>query len=366
MTNSSTAGTPGKTTMVAQDGGVAGGKVRARLLLAALGVLLLAGAAPRSAPQTGGRNGASGEDMALHLATIERIASGHAYYVAVGEELRARRYPTRSIFNWRTPAFYRLVALDPFACRVVLGVLALVVLFAAVKLLSRLPVGAVLVGSILQAGALGTAADSTAWMFHEVWAGMFIALSALAYAARFWRSGAVLALVALFLRELAAPYVAVCAVLAIRGRRRHEAGVLAVGGVLYAFYYGLHLTNVLAHQRPDDIAHGASWIQLGGLDFVLATLRTSNLLNDMPVAVLAGALTLLLAGTLHDRLAPHLRGTAAVYVLLFCIAGQPFNWYWGWIPGLIVPIVMAHGLIVVQRLVLEAAGRPRAGAVPLG
>ena len=304
--------------------------------------------------------------MALHLDTIERIASGDDYYVAVGEELRARRYPARSVFNWRTPAFYRLAALNPFICRVVLGALALVVLFAAVKLLSRLPVPAVIVGSILQSGALGTAADSTAWMFHEVWAGMFIALSALAYAARFWRSGAVLALVALFLRELAAPYVAVCALLALRARRRQEVGVLAVGGALYAIYYGLHLSNVLAHQRPDDIAHSASWIRLGGLEFVLATLRTSNLLHDMPVAVLASALTLLVAGTLHDRLAPHVRATAAVYVLLFSVVGQPFNWYWGWIPGLVIPIVMAHGLMVIHRLALDAAGRQHRVEAPLG
>lgn len=303
--------------------------------------------------------------MDLHLATIARVAKGDDYYVAVGEELRNRQYPTRSVFNWRTPALYRVLALSPFICRLALGALALVVLFATVKLLSPRPVPVVIVGSLLQSGALGMAADNTAWMFHEVWASMFIALSALAYASRLWRAGAILAVLALFLRELAAPYVALCAVLALRGRRKQEVQVLAVGGVLYVLYYALHVSRVLAHQRPDDIAHAASWIHWGGVQFILATLRTSTLLNDMPITVLACALTLLAAGTLHDGLSVHLRGTAAVYMLLFAVVGQPFNWYWGWVPGLVLPIVMAHGLLVFQQLWSAALrGTRPAGAHP--
>ena len=337
-------------------------RAHARLLLAALGLLLLAGAMTRPASGSSSGKGGSGEDMALHLATIARIASGEDYYVAVSEELRSRQYPTRSVFNWRTPALYRVLAFGPFICRLTLGALALVVLFATVKLLSPQPTAVVIVGSVLQSGALGMAADSTAWMFHEVWAGVFIALSALAYTSRFWRAGAILAIVALFLRELAAPYVALCTVLAVRDRRKQEVQVLAVGAAFYALYYSVHVSQVLAHQRPDDIAHAASWIQWGGVPFLLATLRTSNLFNDMPIPVLAFALTLLAAGTLHERLSAHLRGTVAVYMLLFAVVGQPFNWYWGWVPGLVIPIVMAHGLVVFQRLWSAAQGKRQIGA----
>ena len=337
---------------------------RAGLRLCALGVLFAVAvmAGPASGTSTG--EVGSGEDMALHLATIARLASGEPFYVSVGEELRNRRFPTASIFNWRTPALYQFIALSPLTARIVLGALAVVVLFATVKLLSPQPVTVVILGAILQSGALGMAADSTAWMFPEVWASVFIGLSTLAYASRHWTAGAILALTALFIRELAAPYVALCTVLALRGRRKPEVGTLMAGGVLYALYYGYHVSNVLAHQRPGDIAHAASWIQWGGVEFILATLRTSNLLNDMPVPVLACALTLLAAGTLHEQLSLHLRGTVVVYMLLFAVVGQPFNWYWGWVPGLVVPTVMAHGPLVIQRLLLDAVGRQQAVEVP--
>src|SRR5688572_25398585 len=42
-------------------------------------------------------------DLALYRAEIERIRAGENYYQAANIELRQRGYPTRSLFNWRTP-----------------------------------------------------------------------------------------------------------------------------------------------------------------------------------------------------------------------------------------------------------------------
>jgi hypothetical protein len=42
-------------------------------------------------------------DVDLYHAEVERIARGESYYSAAGAELHERGYPTRSIFNWRTP-----------------------------------------------------------------------------------------------------------------------------------------------------------------------------------------------------------------------------------------------------------------------
>jgi hypothetical protein len=30
------------------------------------------------------------------------------------------------------------------------------------------------------------------------------------------------------------------------------------------------------------------------------------------------------------------------YLIAFAIAGQPFNWYWGWVPGMLLPLTWAH------------------------
>src|SRR5688500_2533608 len=75
-------------------------------LLAALAGAAWAPAPPldgASARPNGERPGGRGGDGALHQATLARTAHGENYYDAVDKELRARRYPTRSLFNWRTP-----------------------------------------------------------------------------------------------------------------------------------------------------------------------------------------------------------------------------------------------------------------------
>ena len=41
--------------------------------------------------------------MALYRAEVDRIRNGEGYYQAAAAELTARGYPTRSVFNWRTP-----------------------------------------------------------------------------------------------------------------------------------------------------------------------------------------------------------------------------------------------------------------------
>src|SRR5262245_19616252 len=49
-------------------------------------------------------------DVALYQAEVERIRAGESYYEAAANELPARGYPTRSVFNWRTPLPVSLVA----------------------------------------------------------------------------------------------------------------------------------------------------------------------------------------------------------------------------------------------------------------
>src|SRR5690348_3086984 len=42
-------------------------------------------------------------DVALYRAEVDQIHAGESYYQAAAAELRDRGYPTKSIFNWRTP-----------------------------------------------------------------------------------------------------------------------------------------------------------------------------------------------------------------------------------------------------------------------
>src|SRR4051812_7219871 len=49
-------------------------------------------------------------DIALYRAEVDRMHAGEEYYTVAGEELRSRGYPTRSVFNWRTPLPTWLIA----------------------------------------------------------------------------------------------------------------------------------------------------------------------------------------------------------------------------------------------------------------
>ena len=42
-------------------------------------------------------------DIALYHAIVDRVHAGENYYDAAAAELPRRGYPTRSVFNWRTP-----------------------------------------------------------------------------------------------------------------------------------------------------------------------------------------------------------------------------------------------------------------------
>src|SRR5207245_7756978 len=126
--------------------------------------------------------------------------------------------------------------------------------------------------AIAQAGVF--AAAGTVYLSTELWAGVLVALSVLAYARRQAAVGFGAALAALFFRELALLYCVVCVVRA--GRRERVAW--AVGLAAYGGYFALHASRVTAHLA--HVAHdpGRSWLAFGGLGFVLATLRANGIL----------------------------------------------------------------------------------------
>src|SRR5204863_6881445 len=65
--------------------------------------------------------------VALYNAEIQRMRSGEGYYEAAAAELRARGYPTASVFNWRTPLPMWLIAKLPEpAGKVLIGAPAIV------------------------------------------------------------------------------------------------------------------------------------------------------------------------------------------------------------------------------------------------
>jgi hypothetical protein len=280
---------------------------------------------------------AAAGDVASYGRIVERMRGGEGYYAAAHEVLVADGYGTRSVFNWRTPAWPVLLsALPPGGGQAVLGVLAGVGLALTYRMLR--PAGTAVAGVSVLAVALsvGVVLAPEAVVFAEVAAGVLILVSVAGYGNRWRWVGFGAALAALFLRELAAPYVLVCVLLSIRGRHWREFGAWCAAGVAYLGYFGWHWWMVLGQLGPMDRAYGADWVAFGGLDFVLATAGFNGLWALGPAWQPAVLLPL---GLLGLWAWPQGRGLVAVgvYLAAFLVVGKPFNAYWG---AVYAPVLM--------------------------
>lgn len=310
----------------------------AALALTALAVALLLAVVLTRAPAPVAPQGvAASGDAASYARIIERMKAGEGYYAAAHEVLVADGYGTRSVFNWRTPAWPIILALlPPGGGQVLLGVLAAVGLALSYRMAR--PAG--LVAAVVSVVAVGLSFASLlapeAVAFSEVAAGVLILVSVTAYGNGWRWLGFAAAIVALFIRELAIFYVLVCVVFAIRGYRWQKFMAWGVALVAYAAYFAWHAWMVLGQLGPMDRAYGEGWVAFGGLDFVLATAGFNGLWSLGPDWLPAALLPLGLFGLWA---APRWRAlvTVAVYLTVFLVIGKPFNAYWG---ALYTPVLM--------------------------
>jgi hypothetical protein len=165
----------------------------------------------------------------------------------------------------------------------------------------------------------------------ELWSGVLIGLSVCAYGTSRPRLGVAAGLAALFFRELAAPYCALCLALALWRRQRAEAALWLAGLAAYAVFFAAHANAVLALLGPDETAHEQGWVRFGGTAFVLSTCQMSAWLLLLPQWVTAVYFMLSLVGLAgwHAPAGERIGLAVALYVALFSIVGQPFNQYWG-------------------------------------
>lgn len=308
----------------------------AAILLAA--GLLTAALLPGSTPAPAATGGAG--DLVSYQRIIAQMQAGEGYYSAAHDVLVADGYGTRSVFNWRTPAWPMLLAALPSLAwaQGLIGALALVGVLGVYRMM-RADGGPVIaaVGAGGVALSLFGIAVPESVVFSEVAAGTLILVSVAAYG-NGWRMAALVAgLAALFLRELAAPYVVVCAVLALKDRRWREVVLWGAGLVAYAGYFGWHWSMVAAQLGPMDKDYAEGWLQFGGLGFLLKAAGFNGLLSLAPSWVAALLLPLGLFGLIAWPKGGRAALTVAAHVLLFAAVGKPFNAYWG---ALFTPVMM--------------------------
>jgi hypothetical protein len=273
-------------------------------------------------------------DVALYRAEVLRIQQGAGYYQAAGDELRLRGYPTRSLFNWRTPLPIWLLGIvpDPLYGKTLLGALALITLIASFAAMER--AGGLReagIGGLMMVGALMPCVLGDLYVEPVLWSGVLIALSLSAYAAQRPATAVISGMAAGFCRELAMPYCLLMAVFAGWQRRWRELAGWAFGFACYAAFFVWHASMVLSLVRPGDRAHSESWIQFGGLPFVIATCQMNAYLLLLPqwVTALFFCLSVLGFAGWDTPFGRRIGLTAAGYLTGLMVVGHDFNQYWG-------------------------------------
>ncbi len=322
-------------------------------------VLLLLTAIAPSGPTSAPSSGPSGNgDLAAYLAIIERMRGGESYYPAAHAVLLAEGYGTASVFNWRTPLWPMLLAALPGLvwAQALLGAIAVAAMALIYRMLRHdagLP--AAIVGTSAVALSLAGLMVPESVAFTEIAAGTLILLSVAAYGNRLPWVGLAAALAALFLRELAAPYVLICLGLAWRQNRRPELLALLFGLAAYAAFFAWHALQVTAQLGPLDRAYDSGWLQFGGLGFLLGAAGFNGLLGLAPAWVTALLLPLGLLGLWLAPNGSRAALTLTAYLIAFTIVGKPFNTYWG---ALFTPLMMLGLAWLVPSL-------PRARSSPI-
>ena len=338
---------------------------QALVLLSAIGLLIafgltLALSAGPPAPRPGG-----GADARLYEAVIRDVAQGVPYDDAAAREHRAARAPLHPFLTVRPPLLAEgLAALPNATVRAgVLAALAAVTWGAwawRLRGLRREPVRYAWALTLLASGVC-VALSGGAYLFHEMWSGLLIALSLALRTPRSWVFSVLVGLLAALLRELAFPFLAAMALVALLERRRIEAaawsGALLVAGLALA----AHGAAVASVTTASDLA-SVGWTSFGGWAFVLRLAGLNGFLLNAPfwlpaILVPATLLGLLFWNDGESGLGRRVGFVVLGYTLAFCVVGRADNDYWGLMLSPLLPL----GLIKLDQVAASLVAACRSG-----
>ena len=314
--------------------------VMALVLTAALIMLGLFG------PAQGDQRAGDGGDRGFYARIIDQVHAGQPYDQAVIQDLRAADGPARPFLTVRPPLLTMAMAVLPDAASRTLSLrlLAATVLLAwfwrlrAVSLEIRH--GWLLLLALTS--GVGIALSPTAYLMHEAWAGLLIALSLALRTPERWLTSVLVATLAALIRELAAAYLLVMIVFALAERRPKEVLGWTLGLVVFAAALARHAQAVNALLLPTDHA-SPGWLKLGGWPFVLHAASWNLATIFCSPWVLASVFPLALLGLAawRDALGRRVALTVFGYVIAFMVAGRAVNFYWGLIMAPLWPLGVA-------------------------
>ena len=320
----------------------------ARLLLGAFGLMLLLGLTALAIPDPTGPIPTDGtSDLQLYAGIVETVRHGGSFYPATAEALRGGHYPLRPFVTFRLPTLAVVQAsLSPSIVAGLLYALAIGVGLAWYDRLRealRRPI-AVWSAMLLLAGGGIACWQVELAAFHEIWAGLLIALSLARHRSDRWLEALGWGLAAALIRETAALYLVVMAALAWRDGARREALGWGAALVVLALVLVAHALAIAAVVSPAD-AVSPGWAGLLGPGFAVRTWQASSALSLLPLGLAALLVPLAVAGwtAWADPLGTRVAATLFSYGALLATAGRLDTFYWGLLtaPVLLVGLAFA-------------------------
>lgn len=335
---------PGAPLWLAHPSRFAGGTpTRARWLLALIAALMLASLTALVVPA--GAVADSQADELIYDSIVADLRHGADYYVAAASALRTGDHPLRPFLTFRLPTLAVVQSwISPVVAALLLYALALLTLLSWwVRLgdaFPRLPPRAF--ATLLATAGMVSAVNAELIAFHDIWAGLLIALSLAARRPGRWATAAALGLSATLIRETAGLYVAIMAGVALLdGERREAAGWFAALGFA-AIVLFFHAQAVAGVVRPLD-QPSPDWAGMLGFGFAIEAVVRTTALALAPPAIGAIAAGLALAGwaAWRDPLATRALATLLAYLMLLSFVGRPDTIHWAFLIAPIAPIGLA-------------------------
>jgi hypothetical protein len=318
------------------------------VLILAIGAGLAGGVQPVKAPEGPGR-----DDVSFYARVVERVKSGQPYYPVVASEVRALHGALKPFVTVRTPLLATALAAlpDPAFAAWILRALAAITLAAwgwRLDVTRMRPLPMVFTLAMLASG-YACALMSQAYLMHEAWAGLLIALALALYQPGRWGVSLALALLAALERELAAPFLLVMAAFAVIERRPKEALAWIAGVGVFALALWRHAARVQALFLPSDTA-SPGWLGANGWPFVLHAASWNGLTQTWPGLIVV-LFPLALLGLLwtHDPAIKRAAVTVFGFTAGLLLVGRPENYYW----GMVMAPLWCLGLIAAPRMLAD-------------
>lgn len=325
---------------------------RARIGLVILAVLLLATLTALAIPTPPGLDAVSGgdrqqTDLMLYEAIVAGVKGGGNYYAVAADALRAGAYPLRPFLTFRLPGLATILAALPVWMPPLLQFLLAFTVAATwmLRLRPSLPrTLPMLAGGILLAGSMLAFVQPGLVAFHEIWAGLLVALSLGMRKPGRWIEPVAIALAAMLIRETAALYAVLMLAFAwLEGERREAIG-WGVALAAFGAALGIHAWAVAGVTGPlDPVSPGWAGLQGFGLFVKSLTLATALQLIPLWAGALVVGLALLGWAAWNDPLGLRMIAILSAYAAVIGIFARLDTFYW----GLMVAPVLLLGLVFV-------------------